>query len=240
MEAGRSQARSRFPGTAGRAAGRSFSDNAAPGRNGGVREGLVNVRTWTKGVLVLVAGLVASGAVPARAADLPGGAGPAVNACGDRAAVLGDVSGGCASVLTGSPDYVAGMPDGRAASRPSGDLPQLPVDAAALPSGALPVSLGATPALPRLESREGAAALDALPGMLPGALPRVRVKRAPPPERSLPGLPSIPVVRPVPSPRAAHQVKEPPSARPLVQFGVLALGGLLAASAGVTSVIRRR
>jgi hypothetical protein len=205
------------PALNGSAVGRAGGD--AADRDGGRTAWYGGGRAKQEAGLVNACGDAASGC---------GQTGGRMNGCGDRAAVLGEVAGGCVSVPPGSTDYLAGLggapPDLRGA-----DLPQLPISVAALPAGALPVSLGATPALPRLDDSQAdrVQRLNNLPGLLPGALPRIRVRSA---ARSLPGLPSIPVVRPVPSRTEAPVeggVREPTSA---LQLGALALGGLLTAS----------
>lgn len=175
------------------------------------------MRTRAKDVIrvaALLAGCIAPSVLGARAPSGCGCARPRIDApvCGDPAAVLGDVTGGCAGVLRGALPELPVVRD-----VPAGDLPQLPV------RKILPVSLGATPALPRLDET------DSAPRNLPGALPPVHAAA-----RSLPGLPSIPVVRPVrAAPRPAETRVGP--RRPVRELGALALGGLFA----VSSVIRR-
>jgi hypothetical protein len=176
------------------------------------------MRTRAKDVMrlaALIAGCVAPGVLVAREPSGCGCVRPRIDAagCGDRAAVLGDVTGGCAGVLRGA------LPDLTVVRDVPEDLPRLPLP------GVLPVSLGATPALPRLDGT------DSVPRDLPGALPPIHA-----PARSLPGLPSIPVVRPVRAKEAGTgPVRAETRQPPVWPLGALALGGLLA----VSSVIRR-
>jgi hypothetical protein len=90
-----------------------------------------------------------------------------VNVCGNAAAVVGQAYGSC-----GGDDCIS--PSRASASRKLSELPQLPVSPAALRSGAVPVSMGAMPALPQLPfGRPQAAQAPAEIGLvgLPGQAP---------------------------------------------------------------------
>jgi hypothetical protein len=173
-----------------------------------------------------------------------------VNVCGNAAAVVGQAYGSC-----GGDECIT--PSRAAAPRTLSELPQLPVSPAALRTGALPVTMGALPALPQLPYRRPQAALE------PVHLGDQRIAPLPADARpSLPGLPGLPVVRSLPAAGAVRPVHDgfhgpavggPPKQLPPVEQAAaesqpglvggglvaLALGGLLAASAAVVSVTRR-
>ncbi|MCW2860411.1 MAG: hypothetical protein JWP48_2119 [Actinoallomurus sp.] len=66
-----------------------------------------------------------------------------VDVCGNAVAVVGHALGSC-----GADDCIT--PSSAPMSGPMNGLPQLPVDPASLRTGAMPVAMGATPALPKL------------------------------------------------------------------------------------------
>jgi hypothetical protein len=80
-----------------------------------------------------------------------------IDACGNAVAVVGRALGSCGADQGG---YDGGYGDDciePSSARMSGNgsgLPQLPVNTGSLGNGALPVAMGATPALPRLSGRQ--------------------------------------------------------------------------------------
>jgi hypothetical protein len=139
-----------------------------------------------------------------------------VDACGNAAAVVGHALGACGATSGGyGEDCVTPY-----SARMSG-LPQLPVDAASMRKGALPVAMGATPALPQLPGRTLPQSAGR-PGPLGGGL-------------------SVPVVGDATKqlPPLGLTSADTSTSASNGALAALALGGLFAASAGTISVARR-
>jgi hypothetical protein len=163
-----------------------------------------------------------------------------VDVCGNAAAVLGRSYGSCGA-NTGGDDCIT------PSSAPMSGLPQLPVDPASLRTGAMPVAMGATPALPKLPARPADLGLPGRPADLglPGR-PLDLFGRAMTPQSS-------PVQNPLNGGLHIPSVGGPPKELPPVKVAAaesstgsqsgallaLALGGMFAASAGTISVARR-
>ncbi|MGI5224723.1 chaplin family protein [Actinoallomurus sp. CA-142502] len=139
-----------------------------------------------------------------------------VDACGNAVAVVGHALGSCGATSGGyGDDCVTPY-----SARMSG-LPQLPVDPASLRTGALPVAMGATPALPKLPqgtNPQSAGVANPLGGGL-----NVPVVGGPPKQ-----LPPVGLAAAESSTSARNGA-----------LMALALGGMFAASAGTISVARR-
>jgi hypothetical protein len=177
-----------------------------------------------------------------------------IDVCGNAAAVVGHAIAACQGGARGhvpgsyvpNPGYGPDdCPPGTyptyatsATSARQDGLPSLPVDTRSLRDGALPVPLGATPALPKLPGRElmpqSARAHDPLGNDL--GLPSVGGPPKPlPPTRTQQPLPPKPL--PALNLAAAESATTPGS-----QSGALlalALGGMFAASAGTVTMLRR-
>jgi hypothetical protein len=139
-----------------------------------------------------------------------------VDACGNAAAVVGHALGSCGATSGGyGDDCVTPY-----SARMSG-LPQLPADPASLRTGALPVAMGATPALPHLGQGMNPQSAVA-PNPLGGGL-NVPVVGNPPKQ-----LPPVGLTAAESSTSARNGA-----------LMALALGGMFAASAGTISVARR-
>ncbi|GAA4510687.1 hypothetical protein GCM10023191_073680 [Actinoallomurus oryzae] len=141
-----------------------------------------------------------------------------VDVCGNAAAVVGHALGSCQGATSGGYGDDCVTPY---SARMSG-LPQLPVDPASLRTGALPVAMGATPALPRLGqgmNPQSAAASNPLGG----------------------GLGDVPVVGNPPKelPPVGLAAAESSTSARNGALMALVLGGMFAASAGTISVARR-
>jgi len=148
-----------------------------------------------------------------------------VDVCGNAAAVIGRALGSCGADQGG---YSGGYGDDciePSSARMSGNgsgLPQLPVSVGSLGNGALPVAMGASPALPRLSGREVA------PQSAQNGNPLDGLLRVPPvggPPKQLP---------PVGLTSADSSTGSPNGA-----LLALALGGMFAATAGTVTVARR-
>jgi hypothetical protein len=160
-----------------------------------------------------------------------------IDVCGNGVAVVGHALGSCGGGQTGypvNPGYPGypGYPVNPADCPPgtyrmsgqSNGLPQLPVDPASLRTGALPVAMGATPALPKLPAREVLPQSAGNNGPLGGGL-------------GIPPVGGPPKQLPPLNLAAAESATTPAS-----QSGALlalALGGMFAASAGTVTVARR-
>jgi hypothetical protein len=160
-----------------------------------------------------------------------------IDVCGNAVAVIGHALGSCGGGETGYPGYPsnpgypgsgynpADCPPGTYRMSGHGDgLPQLPVDPASLRTGALPVAMGATPALPKLPGREMTPQSAGNNGPLGGGL-------------GIPPVGGPPKQLPPLNLAAAESATTPGS-----QSGALlalALGGMFAASAGTVTMARR-
>jgi hypothetical protein len=149
-----------------------------------------------------------------------------VDVCGNAAAVLGHALGSC-----GNGNGAGGYGDDcitPSSARMSG-LPQLPVDPASLRTGAMPVAMGATPALPKLGDHGPADLLGQ--GITPQSA------TAPNP---LGGL-GVPLVGGPPKqlPPIKLASAETSTGSQNGALMALALGGMFAVSAGTVSVARR-
>ena len=161
-----------------------------------------------------------------------------VDVCGNAAAVIGGALGSCGgqSGYTGG-GYTGGgddcvtpssyrMSGANGINGDNGGLPRLPVDPGSLRTGALPVAMGATPALPKLAGHaitpQSARNGDPLGGVL-----RVPPVGGPPKQ-----LPPVHLA-------AAGATSGSQSGAQSGALLALALGGMFAASAGSMSVVRR-
>src|SRR3954469_3649917 len=139
-----------------------------------------------------------------------------IDVCGNGVAVVGRALGSCGADNGGDDCYTP-------SSYRTNGLPQLPVDPQSLGTGALPVSMGATPALPKLPGLGDAVNPQSATGTNPlGGL----------------GLPAVggPPKQPPPLKLSAAESSTGSQNGALL---ALALGGMFAASAGTVSVARR-
>jgi hypothetical protein len=176
-----------------------------------------------------------------------------IDVCGNAVAVLGRAYGSC-----GADDCISMT--SAPAPRRLADLPQLPVDTSALRNGALPVTMGAMPALPKLPIRRAPVTPLSEP-IVPGGLDGIslmsgRLSDGGQPGSGLPKLPGLPITaddaaRTLPAVGVLPKPL-PPQLPPLraaaaesqagIQRGALialAIGGLLAASSAVIAEVRR-
>jgi hypothetical protein len=117
-------------------------------------------------------------------------------------------------------------------------LPQLPVDPESLRTGAMPVAMGATPALPKLPARP---ADLGLPGKALDLFGRPMTPQSSSPVQNLTGGLHVPSVggpaKQLPPLKIA--AAESSTGSPSGALLALALGGMFAASAGTISLARR-
>jgi hypothetical protein len=163
-----------------------------------------------------------------------------IDVCGNAAAVLGRSLGSCGAD-NGFNGYNNGDDDciTPSSARMSGKgLPQLPVDPESLRTGAMPVAMGATPALPKLPVRPGDLGL---PGKALDLFGRQMTPQSASPVQNLPGGLHAPSVGgPVKQlPLLKNAAAESSTGSPSGALLALALGGMFAASAGTISLARR-
>jgi hypothetical protein len=148
-----------------------------------------------------------------------------VDVCGNAAAVVGHALGSCGADKGG---YNGGddcdTPSSAPMSAPMSGLPQLPVDPASLRTGAMPVAMGATPALPKLPTDLLGRSITPQSGQNP-----------------LDGGLSVPVVGGPPKqlPPVDLAAAQSPAGSQNGALVALVLGGVFAASAGTVSMARR-
>jgi hypothetical protein len=149
-----------------------------------------------------------------------------VDVCGNAVAVVGHALGSCGAD-NGGDDCIT--PSSAPVTGPVGGLPQLPVDPASLRTGAMPVAMGATPALPKLPTDLlGRSITPQSAGQNPlGGGLQVPVIGGPP--KQLPPLNLAAAQSPVGSPVGSQNGA----------LVALVLGGVFAASAGTVTLARR-
>ncbi|HZE33839.1 MAG TPA: chaplin family protein, partial [Actinoallomurus sp.] len=156
-----------------------------------------------------------------------------VDVCGNAAAVLGRSLGSCGADggYNGGDDCIT-----PSSARMSG-LPQLPVDPKSLRTGAMPVAMGATPALPKLPVRP---ADLGLPGKSLDLFGRSMTPQSSPVQNLTGGL-HVPSVGGPPKQLPPVKIAAAESSTGSQSGALLALvlGGMFAASAGTISVARR-
>ena len=133
-----------------------------------------------------------------------------VDVCGNAAAVVGHALAACGASAGGYGDDCV-----TPYSAQTSGLPQLPVDTTSLRTGALPVAMGATPALPKLPARAGT----------DGPLGGIEVPVVGGPPKQLPPL--------------GLAAAESSTGAQNGALLALALGGMFAATAGTVTVARR-
>ncbi|GAB2829089.1 hypothetical protein GCM10027176_36600 [Actinoallomurus bryophytorum] len=158
-----------------------------------------------------------------------------VDVCGNAAAVLGRSLGSCGAD-GGYNGYNGDDCITPSSARMSG-LPQLPVDPDSLGAGAMPVAMGATPALPKLPVRP---ANLGLPGKSLDLFGRSMTPQSSPVQNLTGGL-HVPSVGGPPKELPPVKIAAAESSTSSQSGALLALvlGGLFAASAGTISVARR-
>jgi ChpA-C len=158
-----------------------------------------------------------------------------VDVCGNAAAVLGRSLGSCGAD-GGHNGYNGDDCITPSSARMSG-LPQLPVDPDSLGAGAMPVAMGATPALPKLPARP---ADLGLPGKSLDLFGRSMTPQSSPVQNLTGGL-HVPSVGGPPKELPPVKIAAAESSTGSQSGALLALvlGGMFAASAGTISVARR-
>lgn len=170
-----------------------------------------------------------------------------IDICGNAVAVVGHAIAACQGGARGHVPGYAPNPGYSADDCPPGTypmsgrhdgLPQLPVDTRTLRDGALPVTLGATPALPKLPGSEALPQSARNHGPLGGlGLPPVGD-----PPKQLPPTQLPPTQLPPKQLPPLNLASAESAATPASQSGALlalALGGMFAASAGTVTAVRR-
>jgi hypothetical protein len=146
-----------------------------------------------------------------------------VDVCGNAAAVVGRALGSCGADTSG---YNGGDDCITPSSYRTSGLPQLPVDPRSLGAGAMPVAMGATPALPKLPGTGLGDAINPQSATAPNPLNGgLQVPSVGGPPKQLPPLKVAAAESSTGSQNGA--------------LLALALGGMFAASAGTVSVARR-